>query len=332
MVYPPRVRSEAIMSNTPERAMSVEEALARVSPQRGMLLTIGVFDGVHLGHKHLLNNLTRLARTQRLSSGIITFIQHPEDIFRPDSKLPYLTDLQQRIALLKNEGVDKIITLPFTRETASISARQFVSLLIKHLKMQGLVIGADFTLGRSREGNADTLRQLGQEMGFSVEVVQRVTMNGEVVSSTAIRAALSRGDIKEFYRLAGRPFALKKPVVAGTGRGRSLGFPTANLDIEAGQALPADGVYASLAYIGDVPYQSMTYIGQRPTFDEYKRVVEVYLLDFQGNLYGCELKIEIVARLRPDKKFSSPEELSHQINRDIEEGRLILESRSKDWA
>lgn len=309
--------------------MQVEKELAKLQPEKDTLLTIGVFDGVHLGHKYLLSQLTKQAREQDLLSGVVTFNRHPHEVLSPQSKLPFLTDLTQRINLLKNEGVAAIITLSFTRELAQLSARRFVSLLKKYLRMRGMVIGADFVLGQNQEGNANILRSLGQDMKFSVTVIPPVMINGEVVSSTAIRNALADGDMKKVLNLVGRSFSLNGRVTKGAGRGGELGFPTANLDIDPGQALPAEGVYATWAYINAQAYQSMTNIGRQPTFGGSQRVVEVYILDFHGNLYGRELKIDLIERLRGEKRFDTPEELKKQITEDIKRGRAILSSRGR---
>ena len=310
--------------------MQVEEELAGLSPKKDMLLTIGVFDGVHLGHKYLLSQLTERARQQDLLSGVVTFRQHPREMLSSQIKLPFLTDLAERTNLLKSEGIEAIITLSFTSELAQLSARQFVGLLKKYLRMRGLVIGPDFTLGRNQEGNIDSLRTLGQDMDFTVTVVSPIMINGEVVSSTVIRNALANGDMKKVLNLAGRPFSLNGRVTSGVGRGLELGFPTANLDIAPEQALPTDGVYATLAYIDGKTYQSMTNIGGRPTFGNNQRTVEVYVLDYHNALYGRELKIDIMERLRGEKKFDTTDKLKKQITEDIKQGRAILGSLGGD--
>jgi riboflavin kinase/FMN adenylyltransferase len=310
--------------------MQVEKELARLSPDKDTLLTIGVFDGVHLGHRYLISRLKELAKQQGLLSGVVTFHQHPQEVLLPQTKLPFLTNLAQRTNLLKNEGVDAIITLSFTRELAQLSPRQFLGLLEKYLRMRGVIIGPDFALGRNREGNTETLRRLGQEMGFSVTVVPPIIIDGEVVSSTAIRNALAQGNMKRVQNLVGRPFSLHGRVIPGARRGVRLGFPTANLDIDPEQALPAEGVYVSWAHINDQTYPSMTNIGKRPTFGGSERVVEVYLLDYHSNLYGRELTIDIIERLRSEKRFNTPEELEKQIAEDVERGRAILKSRGRN--
>jgi len=307
--------------------MAIEEELARLSPNKDMLLAIGVFDGVHLGHKYLISQLIEQARQQNLLSGVVTFRQHPQEVLAPQTKLPFLTDLIERSNLLKSEGIEAVIPLSFTTELAQLTARQFVNLLKKYLRMRGLVIGPDFVLGRDREGNADTLRVLGQEMNFTVTVVPPVMINGEVVSSTAIREALAGGDMKKVHALGGRPFSLHGQVVSGTGRGIKLGFPTANLDIDPEQAIPADGVYATWVYINGRAYPSMTYVGKNPTFGGSEHMVEVYVLDYHDDLYGRELRIDIMERLRGDERFNTAEELKKQIAEDVKQGKAILGSR-----
>jgi len=310
--------------------MQVEEELARVSPDRETVLSIGVFDGVHLGHKHLLSQLIEQARERNLLAGVVTFRQHPEEVVLPGTRLPFLTDSAERSNLLQRAGVDTVITLSFTRELAQLDARRFIGLLQQYLKMRGMVIGPDFALGRNREGNLDTILRLGEEMGFTVTMVPPLLIDGEVVSSTAIRGAILAGDMRKVNRFAGRPFKLHGQVVAGAGRGAGLGFPTANLDIDPEQALPADGVYAGWAYIDGKAYPSLTNIGNCPTFDGSERTAEAYLIDYQGDLYGRELRVEIIERLRDEVKFGDAEELKQQMAEDVRRGRVVLESGSRN--
>ena len=307
--------------------MSVEQELGSITPQKEMLLTIGVFDGVHLGHKHLIAQLKELARKQGYSSGVITFSQNPKEVLSPQTRLPSLTGIDRRIALLRDEGVDIVLPLPFTPQLADLSPKQFLSLLKEYLKMKGLVIGPDFALGKDRQGDIDALRRLGQEMGFSVTVVPPMTIDGQVASSTVIRKALAEGDMKQAQRLLGRPFSLQGRVVAGDKRGMDLGFPTANLDVEPGQALPAGGIYACQAHIDGQTYSAMTNIGNRPTFGGGQQIIEVYLIDYNGDLYGHELAIDIIGRLRDEKKFDTPEQLKEQIAEDIIQGKDMLKTR-----
>ncbi len=306
--------------------MLVEEELTNFSPERDTIATVGVFDGVHLGHKRLISELLKQAGRKGMLSAVVTFRQHPEDLLSSKAKLPYLTDIKTRIKLLQDEGVDIIVPLSFTEELAKLDARRFLGLLREHLRMRGLVIGSDFALGKGREGDKDTLRQLGKELGFSITVVFPLEIAGEVVSSTTIRKAMAEGNMKKVSKLTGRYFSLHGKVVTGAGRGEGLGFPTANLDVNSGQALPPDGVYAGLAHINGEIYQTMTNIGKDPTFGGTERTVEAYLLDYHGDLYGYELTVDFIAKLRDEKKFASVDELKKQVAEDVRQGKSILDS------
>ena len=304
--------------------MSVEEEIAKFAPQRETMLTVGVFDGVHLGHQHLVDYLKRRALVKDYLAGVVTFRNHPQQVLSPQTPLPYLTNLEERVRLLQGLGIELVTPLSFTSELAQLPARYFVALLQSHLKMRGLVVGPDFVMGRGREGDVFALHSLGKEAGFTVDVVSPKVIDGEVVSSTTIRQALAQGDMPKVSRLLGRPFSLSGRVVHGAKRGKPLGFPTANLAVNSNQALPVDGVYVTRAYLSNHAYPSVTNIGRRPTFRENQRTVEVYLLDFRGELYGEELRIEIIERLRAEKPFPSPEELKAQISRDVEKAISIL--------
>lgn len=305
--------------------MQIISELSSFTPERETLLTIGVFDGVHLGHRQLISRLTQRAAEGNFLSGVVTFNSNPKAVLSPKTKLARLTTVEERVTLLKNLGVDLVVPLTFTKEVAALSAREFVLYLRRYLKMRGLVIGPNFALGRGREGNAATLQSLGQELGFTVEVVKPLTVESTLVSSTAVRAALARGDMKTTTKLLGRYFSLSGPVAGGFERGHILEFPTANIQLEPEQAIPEDGVYATLAHVGDKVYQSVTNIGVRPTFGKGERTVEVHILDFKGNLYGQRLTIEIVERLRAEMKFAGPQELIAQIRLDVDQARSILE-------
>jgi riboflavin kinase/FMN adenylyltransferase len=306
--------------------VQVEKELAVFSPEKDTFLTIGVFDGVHLGHKRLISELLKNARKRDFLAGVVTFRQHPEDLFSEGGRLPFLTDIDTRTGLLKAAGVDFIISLSFTRELASLEARQFIELLQNHLNMRGLVVGPDFALGKGRKGDAGYLIQLGKGMNFEVTVVPPLIIDNEVVSSTTIRKAMADGNMEKYRRFTGRAFNLHGKVVTGTGRGEGLGFPNANLNVHIGQALPPDGVYAGWAHINGKVYQSMTNVGLCPTFEGKERTIEAYLLDYNGDLYGRELTVDFVAKLRDEKKFATKEELKAQVIKDIEKGKEILKS------
>ena len=304
--------------------MSVIDELIRIQPAREMVLTVGVFDGVHPGHQYLISKLKEKSKEKGLLSGVVTFSWHPKALLAPQAELPYLTSLEERIKLIKDMGVDHVIVLSFTSELAQLTARKFVGLLKENLKMRGLMIGPDFALGQGREGNADMLRSLGQELGFAVEVIPPVMMGGRIISSTAIRQALAKGDVDNVTKMLGRHFQLSGTVVHGDHRGGDLlGFPTANLSVMSNHALPADGGYVTLAHVNDTVYRSVTNIGVRPTFGPNERAVETYILDFDGDLYGHELSIEFVRRLRGEIKFETLDKLKAQIESDVATARAM---------
>lgn len=309
--------------------MEIEQELANMTPQGETFLTIGVFDGVHAGHRHLLKQLQQRAAERNLLSGVVTFNPHPQSVLHPHDQLPWLSSLDDRVTTFRQLGVNVVAVLTFTPELAQLSARDFMSLLKKYLRMRGIMVGPDFALGRAGEGNINLLRTLGHEMKFAVEVIPPYTINGEVVSSTLIRQALIQGDMKRVEKLMGRHFYLTGKVVTSDKRGRVLGFPTANLDVKPQQALPDNGIYATITEIDGKQFPSATNIGTRPTFGEGAKMVETHLLNYIGNLYGKEIRVEFVQKLRDEQCFPSPEELRIQIEKDIREVEVILAKDSK---
>jgi len=304
--------------------MEIEQELASITPQGETVLTIGVFDGVHAGHRYLLKELQQRAAERKLLSGVITFSPHPQSVLHPHNQLPWLSSLEDRVGTLQELGINIVTVLTFTPKLAQLSAREFISLVKKHLRMQGILVGPDFALGQGREGNINLLRALGREMKFSVEVIPPFTINGEVVSSTLIRQALVQGDMRKVERLMGRYFYLGGEVITSDKRGRVLGFPTANLDIRPQQALPGNGIYATIAQVDGKQFPSATNVGIRPTFGEGEKRVETHLLNYKGELYGKDIKIEFVQKLRDEQRFPSSEELKAQIEKDVREVEAIL--------
>jgi riboflavin kinase/FMN adenylyltransferase len=304
--------------------MKIEQELAGITPQGKTLLTIGVFDGVHAGHRYLLEKLQQRAVEKNLLSGVVTFNPHPQSVLHPHSQLLWLSNLEDRVRAFQELGVKIVAVLTFTPKVAQLSAQDFMSLLKKHLKMQGIMVGPDFALGRSQEGNINLLHTLGHEMNFSVEVIPPFTIDGEVVSSTLIRQALIQGDMRRVERLMGRYFYLRGKVITSDKRGRVLGFPTANLDIKPQQALPGNGIYATITQVNEKRFPSATNIGIRPTFGKGEKTVETHLLNYKGDLYGKDMRLEFVQKLRDEQRFSSPEELKIQIEKDVQEVEAIL--------
>ncbi len=298
--------------------MSLIEELKGIQPEHEMALTIGVFDGVHPGHQHLIRSMRKKAEELGILSGVITFGWHPKALLDPKTELPYLTSLYERVNLIKSLGIDHVIVLSFTKELAELSASDFLSLLVEHLKLKALVIGPDFALGKGRKGNADLIGELGKKMGFSVDVVSPIQVGDQVVSSTAIRQSLKEGIVRNITALLGRRYMLHGTVVHGDHRGgKLLGFPTTNLSVIRNHALPADGSYITLSHVGEKVSRAVTNIGLRPTFGPGERTIETHILDFDGNLYDQEFGIEFVKRLRGEMKFDSLEQLIEQINKDV---------------
>ncbi len=299
--------------------------LARIAPGRPSAVTIGVFDGVHRGHQHLVAALCERARAEGLAAVAVTFNPHPRTVLRPGVAVTYLTSLEERVELLQALGLDAVGVLAFTSELAQLSPRDFLALLVDELQMRLLMVGPDFALGRNRSGTIGVMRQVGEELGFRVEVAPLLAEDGEKVGSSSVRQALSEGDVGRVARLLGRPFSLRGPVVIGDRRGRSLGFPTANIAIGLDRALPEYGIYITRAYVRETAHESCTSIGIRPTFDvEPHRTVETFILDFDEDIYGQEMRIEVLERLRGELKFESADELVAQMHRDVEQTRAFF--------
>jgi riboflavin kinase / FMN adenylyltransferase len=304
--------------------------LSRVAPGQPCGVTIGVFDGVHRGHQHLVGVLLERARAEGLASVALTFNPHPRTVIRPGTAVTYLTSLEERIELLQGLGLDAVGVLAFTSELAQLSAEEFLSLLVQELEMRLLVVGPDFALGRNRAGTIGVMRQIGERLGFRLEVAPLLAEADEKVGSSAIRQALSEGDVARVGALLGRPFSLRGPVVAGDRRGRTLGFPTANIAIGRDRALPAYGIYVTRAYVRESAYESCTSIGIRPTFDvEPRPIVETFILDFDEDVYGQEMRIDLLHRLRGEERFGSAQELITQMHKDIENTRRWFREMGK---
>jgi riboflavin kinase / FMN adenylyltransferase len=237
----------------------------------------------------------------------------------------YLTAPEEKLVQLNQTGLDLLIEIPFTPETAQVRAADFVDRLVHHLRMRELWIGHDFALGYKREGNAEFLTKLGEARGFTVHAVDPLTNDGEIISSSNIRAALREGEVAHAAKLLGRPFRLSGKVVPGDGRGKTIGVPTANLEVWQDHAIPANGVYACRAWVGHIPHRAAINIGTRPTVtDESRRTVEAHLLDFNKNLYGLNIALDFFDRLRGEQKFASVQELVAQIKSDVKTARGIL--------
>jgi riboflavin kinase/FMN adenylyltransferase len=304
--------------------MTTEQELAQYASASPTLLTVGVFDGVHRGHLALIDTLNREAHERGLHSGVITFEPHPQAVLHPDEPLPLLSGVEERLELLRAAGVAIVVPVTFTPEFSRRSPEEFVTMLATQLRMKGLVLGPDSGLGRDREGTATSLARLGEKLDFTVASVPPYVVGGQMVSSTAIRHALASGDIERTTLLLGRPYRLSGTVLTTSKRGASLGFPTANLPASPWRALPADGVYATIANVSERRFASVTNVGHRPTFGDKERIVETHILDFNGSLYDSVLSVDFVARLRDEVPFRDSNELVQQIGRDVDATRQIL--------
>ena len=304
--------------------MSFRQLLADAAPDKQTVLTLGVFDGVHLGHCHLLKRLVELTKPPLIPL-VLTFSNHPVTVLRPGTTIGHLTTPETKADLLKAQGVEAVVSLEFTEELSQISASDFTSILFESLGMRGLVIGPDTGLGRNREGNLEFLKKRGDEIGFWVETADPFSLDGQPVKSRLIRSSISQGDVTASASMLGRKYSLTGEVVHGDHRGRELGFPTANLKLDNRRLLPGDAIYAAWAIIDGVRYPTATSIGIRPTFNLEERLVEVHLIDFDQEIYGKQLCVEFVSKLRDQEKFSGIKELIHKINQDVEDSRRILE-------
>lgn len=288
--------------------------------------TVGSFDGVHLGHQALIRQLVQGAHAESCEAIVLTFSPHPAVFFGRSMPGYSLSTPEERERLLKQLGVDRVITIKFDQTIASLSAADFMRGLKDHLGLSHFLAGYDFALGRDREGNFESLQAIGKQMGFAVEAFAPVTSALGIISSSRIRDLLHRAKLSEANQLLGRPYSLEGNVIDGEHRGRQLGFPTANLDIAPDRLVPAKGVYACRALVNNLEYTAVTNIGVRPTFENPLPVprVEPHLLDLQEDLYGHFLKLELIEYLRPEKVFNTPEELIAQVKRDIEKTREVI--------
>jgi riboflavin kinase/FMN adenylyltransferase len=291
---------------------------------RPSVLTIGSFDGVHRGHQHLIESVIAAAKGREAASVVVTLHPHPKLVLRPDSTLLLLSTLEERLSLITHLGLDYVVVFPFTLEHSKIRARDFVNLLVDHLHMVELRCGPNFALGYKREGTIAFLRAAGRELGFDVTVVEPRQYEEGIISSTRVRSLVAQGDVSTASDLLGRFPALRGIVVHGDHRGRLLGYPTANLNVQDRKLIPANGIYAVRVRLGNEWFDGAANIGVRPQFGGGPRLVEVYVLDFDRDIYGQELEAHFVRRLRDEMKFGSVEALVQQMGQDVAKARAIL--------
>jgi riboflavin kinase / FMN adenylyltransferase len=289
-------------------------------------LTIGIFDGVHRGHQEILANLTAGARQTDAPAVVLTFWPHPAVVLGKRYDLKWLTTLEERADLLGALGVDVVITQTFTPEFAKLSAWDFMRRVSRRLGLRSLWIGYDFALGHNREGDLERLTEIGEDLGYRVQAVGPVKNGEDVISSSLIRKRIATGQVAHAAKNLGRFYTLSGPVVHGDGRGRRINIPTANIDYPKDKVIPANGVYACWAWVGEQKFPAAVNIGINPTFTPDKQTpnVEAHILDFDRELYGQEVKLEFVEYLRDELKFNSVEALLDRIHADIAQTRKIL--------
>jgi riboflavin kinase/FMN adenylyltransferase len=302
-----------------------------LGPGSDHAVTIGTYDGVHIGHRTVIDATRRLAEQRGLKLAVVTFHPHPASVLRPESAPLMLTDIDQRLDLLDRAGVDTTLVIPFDIERAQDTAEDFVrTVLVDCVRARVVAVGDDFHFGKGREGNVEVLTELGRRFGFEVvglDLVAQPDGAGESVSSTAIRQAIAEGDVVTAARLLGRYHEVRGPVVAGDMRGRTIGFPTANVAVPRNRALPADAVYAGWYIRPDgVIHPTAINLGKRPTFyqEAEHSLLEAHLLDFDGDLYGEEARVCFVDRLRGEQRFDGIDALKAQLDADIARAREVL--------
>ncbi|HZF26297.1 MAG TPA: bifunctional riboflavin kinase/FAD synthetase [Steroidobacteraceae bacterium] len=292
---------------------------------RGCAVTIGNFDGVHLGHRAMLERLCAHARRLGVPATVMTFEPAPREYFAPARAPARLTRLREKLELFAAAGVERCLVLRFEKRLQSMSGPAFVQeLLGERLQAKQVVVGTDFKFGAGGEADVALLQKLSPQLGFGVDVVEPVLIEGERVSSSAIRAALARGDLKHAARLLGRPYAMHGKVIRGEGLGRKLGFPTANMRVHR-RASPLDGIFAvRVRGIGPSPAPGVASLGTRPTIGGREVLLEAHVFDFDADLYGRWLAVEFIARLREERKFESLEAMVVQMHVDVRQARTAL--------
>ncbi len=292
---------------------------------RGVVIALGTFDGVHLGHQVVIRHAMEEGRKRGLRVGVVTFDPHPQAVLRPGSELKLLTTLEVRKEILLACGVDEVHAMRFDENLSKKNPEEFVrEVLVGKFKAAVVVVGENFRFGHKASGNIEDLRRHMRETGGEAYAVPIYAFLGESINSTKIRALIAGGEVREAARLLGRPYSLRGKVVAGDKRGRVIGFPTANVLPDACSLVPGRGVYVGHVWIEAERYGACTNVGVAPTFDQRDSRVEAHLLDYQGDLYGRVVEVTFVERLRPEKRFCGADDLKEQIARDIVEAREIL--------
>ncbi len=309
--------------------MKVFTETEEIKNNKNAVVTVGSFDGLHLGHIKILNKVNELARASNGSSVVVTFEPHPRIVLSQNYDMKVLAPLNEKKVIFEKEGIDLLVVINFTKEFSQMTSDEFISkFIVQKINASHMVIGHDHKFGKDRLGDEQKLRDVGRLNNFDVTAVAPENLNDEIISSTKVRRALIEGDVEKANRMLGRKYSISGEIVFGAQRGRVLGFPTANIKLfEEKKALPANGVYVVDCFLDDKKYYGIMNIGYRPTFEnKHELVLETHILNFNSDIYGRTLKIEFLKRLRDEKKFESRDALIHQIEYDKNVAQRIINS------
>ena len=296
--------------------MKIFNSLEEIDIMDNTAVALGNFDGLHTGHMHLIRSMKKTAEEKGLVPAVFTFSNHPSALITGD-KVPEIIYADDKAEILENEGIGVLFNIPFTEEIRNMSPERYVrELLIEKFRMKDAFCGFNYRFGAKAAGDTELFAALAKELGFALHVMDPVKDGGDVVSSTLIRKAVMTGDMKEAARLLGRPYVIKGTVAEGNKLGRTIGFPTCNISVDEGMVQPANGVYQTTCKYDGTEYRSITNVGVKPTIGEYEKNIETNIFDFDKDIYGCEIEVRFLDRIREEKKFSGIEELKMQIAKD----------------
>lgn len=306
--------------------MNITKHIFNFYSTKQTVLTIGTFDGVHEGHQKLLKQLINISKQENKGATLLTFFPHPRMVLQKDSNIKLINTIDEKIELLQKCGIDELIIHPFDKEFSRLTAYEFVrNYLVEKIKVSKLVIGYDHHFGKNREGNFEQLQEYGEMFGFNVEEITAKTLNDIAISSTKIRRALENGNVKKANLYLGYNYMLNGKVVHGNNIGNKIGFPTANISIaEPYKLIPKNGSYVVKSIIYNKTYYGMMNIGNRPTIDDNKQTIEIHFFDFENDIYGKKIKIEILDFIREEQKFNSIEELKTQLHFDKKNAKALI--------
>ncbi|SES68598.1 FMN adenylyltransferase [Natronincola peptidivorans] len=309
--------------------MKVIEEYQQIDSNRERSVALGNFDGIHIGHQKLIEHLLDKSEPEKLESCVYTFINHTIPVIADQQPIQYITNLNSRKEIFQGLGVDMLFLDSFDKEMMTLTPEAFVEkILVKVLNCKIAVVGFDYRFGYKAQGDVELLKKLGEKYGFQVSVVDAVTINEEKVSSSNIKKYLKNGDVEKANAFLGRFFSIRNKVIHGDARGKKLGYPTANIDVDPLQLTPKEGVYATLININNNTYMGATFIGTKPTFKSEKIAIETFIIDYEGDLYHQFIDISFIKRIREEIIFKSPNELIKQINEDIKHIKTYLHSNT----